>query len=61
MKRKACRICKMFIEGDECPTCKTGQFTLNWKGRIQILDSTKSTIAHKINIAKEGEYAIKVR
>jgi len=59
-KKKACKRCKMFIEGDECPTCKTSQFVTNWKGRISITDEKNSDIAKKIGAEKEGEYAIKV-
>lgn len=38
-----------------------GEFTGTWQGRIYVLDSVKSGIAKKVNIEKEGEYAIKVR
>ena len=61
MKKKACKKCKMFIEGEECPVCRTSQFSTNWQGRMYILDSNKSIIAQKIGIASKGEYAIKVR
>ena len=59
-KKKACKRCKMFIEGDECPNCKTSQFVTNWKGRITIVDAKNSDIAKKIGVDKDGEYAIKV-
>ena len=61
MKKKVCKKCRMFVEGDECPICKTSQFSTNWQGRISILDSTKSEIAKKIGITVKGEYAIKAR
>ena len=61
MKRKACKTCKIFVEGNECPICKGNQFTLNWKGRIYILDAKKSEIAQKMGTTVKGEYAIKVR
>ena len=61
MKKKECKNCKMFIEGDECPVCKSNQFSTNWQGRLAILDAGKSIIAKKINITSKGEYAIKVR
>ncbi len=60
MKKKACKKCKVFVEGDECPFCKGNQFVTNWKGRIHILDANKSEIAKKIEIKVKGEYAIKV-
>ena len=60
-KKKACKKCKYFFEGDECPVCKSAQSSTNWQGRLHILDANKSTIAKKIGITVKGEYAIKVR
>ena len=51
----------MFVEGSECPMCKTGQFSTSWQGRLNIIDAEKSVIAEKIGIKSKGEYAIKVR
>ena len=51
----------MFIEGNECPVCRTSQFSTNWQGRLHIIDASKSVIAEKIGIKSKGEYAIKVR
>lgn len=61
MKKKVCKSCKLFVEGDECPICKGKQFSNNWQGRIFILDPEKSEIGKKIGITVKGEYAIKVR
>lgn len=61
MKKKACKRCKMFIEGNECPVCRTNQFSLSWQGRLHIIDASKSVIAEKMGIKSKGEYAIKVR
>ncbi len=61
MKKKVCKKCKLFIEGNECPLCKGNQVSLNWQGRLNILDANKSSIAKKIEITSKGEYAIKVR
>lgn len=61
MKKKVCKKCKLFVEGDECPICKGNQFSNNWQGRLNILDAKKSIIAGKIGITAKGEYAIKVR
>jgi DNA-directed RNA polymerase subunit E" len=61
MKRKVCKSCKMFIEGGECPACKTSSFSTNWQGRLAVIDANKSVIANKIGISVKGEYAIKVR
>ena len=51
----------MFIEGGECPACKTSSFSTNWQGRLAVIDANKSVIANKIGISVKGEYAIKVR
>jgi RNA polymerase subunit RPABC4/transcription elongation factor Spt4 len=61
MKKKVCKKCKIFVEGEVCPICKKNQFSTNWQGRIYFLDPAKSTIAKKINVDVKGEYAIKVR
>lgn len=60
-KKKVCKKCKMFVEGNECPNCHSNQFTNNWQGRINILDEEKSEIGKKIGAKQKGEYAIKAR
>jgi len=61
MKKKVCKQCKIVVEGNECPICKGNQFSINWQGRVAILDPNKSIIAEKIGLKAKGEYAIKVR
>jgi RNA polymerase subunit RPABC4/transcription elongation factor Spt4 len=61
MKKKVCKKCKLFVDGNECPNCKSNQFSTNWQGRISILDTQKSAIAKKIGLENNGEYAIKSR
>ncbi len=61
MKKKACKKCKIFVDGDICPLCKGNQFSINWQGRLYVLDSNKSAIADKIGMKAKGEYAIKTR
>lgn len=61
MKKKVCKTCKIFVEGNECPVCKNNQFSTNWQGRINIIDASKSEIAKKVGIEIKGEYAIKCR
>ena len=61
MKRKACKSCKIFVEGNECPICKGNQFSENWKGRMTYFDIQRSTIAKNVGIHQKGEYAIKVK
>ncbi len=59
--KKVCKKCKIFFEGAECPICMSSQVASSWQGRLFILDKDKSNIAKKIDIKKEGEYAIKIR
>lgn len=61
MKKKVCKNCKIFVEGDNCPICKNATFSTNWSGRVYIFDAQKSLIAQKMGITVKGEYAIKVR
>jgi|TARA_Y100000310_G_scaffold342032_1_gene443423 RNA polymerase subunit RPABC4/transcription elongation factor Spt4 len=61
VKKKVCKKCKFFVDGNECPVCKSNQFSTNWQGRLYVLDSNKSMIGSKIEITVKGEYAIKVR
>ena len=61
MKRKVCKKCKLFVEGDDCPACHTSQFSNNWQGRLFVNDVNKSEIGKKIGHKIKGEYAIKVK
>ena len=58
--KKACRNCKLIVDGTVCPNCKGNQFSENWKGKIIIIDPEKSEIAKRIGIKIKGEYAIKL-
>ena len=60
MAKKVCKQCKIFYDGETCPLCKGAATAASFQGRINVLDM-KSKVAAKMNIAKEGEYAIKVR
>ena len=60
MARKACKKCKIIVEGSVCPICKGNQFADSWKGRIFIMDPDKSEVAKRVGLTVKGEYAIKV-
>ena len=60
-KKKVCKNCKIFVEGDVCPLCKGTNFSYSWQGRVYIFDPNKSEIAKKMGINAPGEYAIKVK
>jgi len=59
-RKQACKSCKFMYEGGECPLCKSSQGVTNWKGRVYIINTKDSMIAHKIGVEHDGEYAIKV-
>ncbi len=60
MPKKACKKCKILVDGNVCPICKGNQFSDNWKGRLIIINPEKSEIAKKVGINVKGEYAVKV-
>ncbi len=60
-KKKACKKCRLFVEGDSCPSCGSTDFSDSWNGMLYINDVNRSTIAEKVGIKLKGEYAIKVR
>ncbi len=59
MKEKACKKCRLIVEGTKCPLCGGNQFNENWKGRVIILDE-ESEIAKKLKLKGKGEFAVKV-
>lgn len=61
VKKKVCKTCNIFVEGDVCPLCKKSTFSSNWTGRINVIDASKSQIADKMGLKVKGEYVIKVK
>jgi len=60
-RRKACKNCRLFVSGSECPLCHGKDLTTGWKGRIVVENSENSEIAKKIGIKTKGDYALKTR
>jgi DNA-directed RNA polymerase subunit E" len=60
-KQRACKICKRIYEPskEECPECGAKEYTESFKGRIVVFDPEKSEIAQKLNVKKQGNFAIK--
>ena len=58
--KKACRKCRILVEGDECPICHSKDLTENWKGRVYIVDPTASEVAKIAEINMKGDFAIKL-
>lgn len=62
IKERACKVCRTVYEGeDKCPNCGSKEFIENYKGRIIVLNNSKSLIAEKLNITSDGNFAIKTR
>jgi RNA polymerase subunit RPABC4/transcription elongation factor Spt4 len=56
---QVCRNCKTFTTEKVCPNCKSTNLSTSWKGLVIILN-TNSEIAKRLNISKEGKYALYV-
>lgn len=61
-KEKACKKClEIFSDTTNvCPNCNEPT-TTEWLGCVIILDHTKSDIAKKMGITRNGKFALKVR
>ena len=57
--KKACKKCRVMVEGTKCPICGGNRFSESWKGRVIIL-SEDSEIAKKLNLKGKGEFAVRV-
>ncbi len=61
IKEKACLNCKAVYIGDRCPKCDETPSTNTFKGKLQVFNADKSEIANRLDIHKEGEFAIKIK
>jgi DNA-directed RNA polymerase subunit E" len=60
-KEKVCKLCKRFVEDEECPACRAKEFTKTWKGIVIVNDPNESEIAKLLGITAPGRYAIWVK
>lgn len=60
MKLKASKSTKALTSGSACPITKKTDLTENWKGKVIVLDPSRSEIAKKMGFEVKGDYAIKV-
>jgi len=58
-KEKSCLNCKAIYVGDKCPKCGETPASETFKGRVHIFNPDESELADKMNIHKDGEFAIK--
>ena len=59
--KKACKKCRLFVDGTKCPLCQNTNLSDSWKGRLVVTDANQSEIGKVLGIKAKGEYAIKVR
>jgi RNA polymerase subunit RPABC4/transcription elongation factor Spt4 len=60
-KEKACLSCKALYIGTACPQCGETPASESFKGRVHVFNPEKSELANKMDIHKEGEFAIKTK
>ena len=58
---RACRNCKIIIEENICPICKGTDLSDDYSGLLIVTDPEGSQMAQKMDIKKEGRYALKIR
>jgi len=60
---KACLKCKLLVplNVEVCPNCGSKDFSEDWEGMVTVVDPENSIIAKRLNIAKPGRYAVKLR
>ena len=61
MSLRACRVCKTITSESVCPNCKSTDLSDDFTGVLIVIDAEKSQLAKKLNIEKEGQYALKIR
>jgi len=61
VKEKSCLNCKSIYTDEKCPKCGETPASESFKGRIHVFNPDKSEIANKLDIHKEGEFAIKTK
>ncbi len=62
MIEKACRNCRLIVEGAVCPLCNTADFlTKTWEGHIFIINPQESQVAEAIGAKTPGKYALKIK
>ncbi|EMR73099.1 DNA-directed RNA polymerase, subunit E'' [Thaumarchaeota archaeon SCGC AB-539-E09] len=58
---RACRNCKIIIEENICPICRGTDLSDDYSGLLVVLEPEDSQMAQKMEIKKEGRYALKIR
>ena len=62
MMEKACRQCRLVVEGPVCPLCSSADYlTKTWEGYILIVNPEGSEVATAIGAKTPGRYALKIK
>lgn len=61
MRPRACRTCKIITEENVCPICRSMDLSDDFSGLLIILVPENSQIAERMEIEKEGRYALRIR
>ena len=57
---KACTVCKLITDKDQCERCGSPTSD-NWSGLLIITNPEESKVAKELNITEPGEYCLRVR
>ncbi len=60
MTEKACRTCRMIVNGEVCPTCKDSVLTKAFEGFI-LLINPEGEVGKQIGATTPGKYALKIK
>ncbi len=61
MSPRACRTCKIITDENVCPICRSTDLSDDYSGLLVVLDAENSQLAKKLEIEKEGRYALRIR
>ena len=58
---KACKKCRLVVEGEACPNCGAGgELTKSWSGYIFVVDPA-GEVGAAIGAKAPGKYALKIK
>jgi DNA-directed RNA polymerase subunit E" len=61
MSPRACRTCKIITDENVCPICRSTDLSDDYSGLLVVLDPENSQLAKKLDVEKEGRYALRIR
>jgi len=61
MSPRACRTCKIITDENVCPICRSTDLSDDYSGLLVVIDPENSQLAKKLEIEKEGRYALRIR